>query len=312
MKSKIYKWINKIINGLIITLIVSGILSLIPKLNLLETFFLYKINTPVWFFILYLLLVLSLASILLKKDIYFKRKKGKYPIKAIVFDFDGTISTCKSESRNSSWEKIWESLGYSIEDCESLYKDFRNGKLGKGDTAHQKWCDITCLKFRQKGLNKAKLKEISEDFELLKGTKQGISEFKKKNIKIYLLSGSIIQMITYIWGDELDNYFDRYMANRFQFDNTGEGLLNKIIGTKYDFEGKSNFIKEIIQDEKFEPKEVLFVGNSDNDVFAYKSGVQTLCYNAILTDPNNKTIWNDSLKGTNFNVLSEFISKYYL
>ena len=67
--------------------------------------------------------------------------------------------------------------------------------------------------------------------------------------------------------------------------------LKRIIGTRYDFEGKADYHRTLMSDQGFDPLEVLFVGNSCNDVFASQSGARTLCVNPRFTDPNNVEHW---------------------
>ena len=60
------------------------------------------------------------------------------------------------------------------------------------------------------------------------------------------------------------------------------------------------------------PREILFIGNSDNDQSAYKSGAQTLCVNPLEADHNNKKIWHDSIKIVNYSQLLSYIEMEYL
>ena len=43
------------------------------------------------------------------------------------------------------------------------------------------------------------------------------------------------------------------------------------------------------------PSEILFVGNSDNDEWAYMSGCKTLCVNAYETDTQDKAKWHNAI-----------------
>ena len=95
-------------------------------------------------------------------------------------------------------------------------------------------------------------------------------------------------------GKELTACFSEIKANRFIFDD--QGMLEGIIGTPYDFEGKARFVEKIIAEKNIEPKDVLYVGNSFNDEFVYTTGVQTLCINPKLTDFYNNKIWHDYIR----------------
>ena len=80
---------------------------------------------------------------------YFKNRLNRpyNRVKAIVFDFDGTLT--KSDDHLTTWQRIWIELGYSVDECNKLHQDFDNKKF-----SHQEWCDKTCHKFQEKHLTK--------------------------------------------------------------------------------------------------------------------------------------------------------------
>jgi HAD superfamily phosphoserine phosphatase-like hydrolase len=224
-----------------------------------------------------------------------RRKSGKpggvadlplaYRTKAVVFDFDGTLT--KSADDLTTWEVIWQFLGYSINDCALLHGRFR-----KKEFNHEKWCNITRDRFREKGLNESHLAMIANRIELVKGTAETIMELKRRGIKLYILSGSIRQIIKVVlkdlWGE-----FEHIKANDMHFDSLG--LLSNIQGTQFDFEGKAKFLSEVIEENNLRPYDVLFVGNSGNDVWAIQSGARALCVNPKLTDPDDTAHWTASI-----------------
>ena len=204
-------------------------------------------------------------------------------IKAVVFDFDGTLA--KNKSNRTIWESLWVCSGYSERDCQLLHQKFNNKEID-----HAKWCELTEKVFKDGGLHRDAIKKIAKKIHLIPGVKQVFSELRNCDIKIYIVSGSILYVIQDVLGS-YNCYVDRIQANIFTY--TEEGYLDKIIVTRYDFLGKSQFIREIARELTISPKDILFVGNSINDQFAYQSGARTLCINPILTDPYNRTIWNN-------------------
>ena len=67
--------------------------------------------------------------------------------KAVVFDFDGTLT--KLGSMRSTWEAIWEHLGYNANECGLLANRFYLGEI-----THSEWCRITLEKFKARQLNR--------------------------------------------------------------------------------------------------------------------------------------------------------------
>jgi FMN phosphatase YigB (HAD superfamily) len=85
----------------------------------------------------------------------------------------------------------------------------------------------------------------------------------------------------------LYDYFDDVRANDIVFGPSG--IISHIESTPYDFERKPLFLKHVIEDIEFSPMDVLFVGNSRNDVWATQSGMRTLCVNPRFTDPDEQS-----------------------
>lgn len=209
-----------------------------------------------------------------------------FPTRAVVFDFDGTLTHSREDV--TTWEKIWLALGYDINDCSRYHREFSEKRI-----THSEWCDITRDSFRERGLRETQLQDLAKTIELVPGTEEVLFFLHKNRVRLYILSGSIRQIIKHVLG-ELYELFDDVEANDLFFDKTG--TLTKIKGTKYDFEGKAEYLTTLIRDNHFSPLEVLFVGNSCNDVWASRSGARTLCVNPRFTDPNNIEHWSYCLR----------------
>lgn len=201
---------------------------------------------------------------------------------AIVFDFDGTL-TC-GKTNQTTWESLWTCLGYDVRLCKELHM-----RYDRKEITHPQWCKLTEDKFCQRKLHKKSLEEIADNIKLINGIEDAFKQLASRNIKIYIVSGSILYIIKHALGN-LYKYIDETKANVFKFDDND--YLTEIVGTKYDFEGKADFISNIASELKISPADIWFVGNSVNDRFAYKSGAKTLCINPKLTDPTNQTVWN--------------------
>ena len=204
----------------------------------------------------------------------------------VVFDFDGTLTSGKNN--RTTWESLWTSLDYDVKMCQDLHM-----RYDRNEITHAEWCKLTEEKFRERNLHRKTVENLASKIKLMKGTEETFRELQMRDIKIYIVSGSILLVIRSVIGD-LYKYVDGIKANQFRF-NQG-GFLTEIVGTKYDFEGKTAFITEIALELNISPKDILFVGNSVNDRFAHISGARTLCINPKLTDPTNRTMWNDCIQ----------------
>ena len=204
-------------------------------------------------------------------------------MKAVIFDFDGTLT----EKKGNLWKRIWKELGWDTGPDSyyvSLFKRFMSGNI-----THRQWCELTLEAFQEKGFTKQKLDEITDDMTLIQGAEDLIKYLHDRSFELHIVSGNIISVIEKVLGPN-NRYISAIKANEFLFDENGN--ITEIVGTKYDHEGKATYIKELCEKKGYKPSEVLFIGNSMNDEWVYQSGARTLCVNPDDTKSENSTIWN--------------------
>lgn len=204
--------------------------------------------------------------------------------KIVVFDFDGTLV---APNQSTTWERIWIELGYSISDCAYFYEKFSNKEI-----THKQWFKLTESKFKEAGMTMNTLKRIAAEMELISGCKETLLELKKRGALLYIVSGSIQEVINEVLGDAI-NLFEDVSANKVCFRN---GKLSRIIETAYDYEGKADYIKRIVNENKVDASDILFIGNSFNDTFVHLSGARTLCINPENTEYKNPMYWHNNIK----------------
>ncbi len=211
-------------------------------------------------------------------------------MKAVFFDFDGTL-TYKSKN---IWKAIWQKLGYDTSKSSyfaQLFVDFMNKKI-----THQQWCDLTCSAFQEKGMNVNILNELVKEIKLIDGATELFEILKQNGFSLHVVSGNIIDVIEKVLGENV-KYFDSINANDFYFDN--ENKLTYIKGTNYDFEGKAKFIEQYKETFGTPAKNLYFVGNGDNDEWAYLSGCHTICINPENAETSNKSKWHTTIDNVN-------------
>ena len=204
-------------------------------------------------------------------------------MKAVIFDFDGTLT----EKKGNLWKRIWQSLGYNVDPDSyyaSLYKRFMSGNI-----THRQWCELTLEAFKEKGFTKQKLEKLTDSMSLIDGAEGLIKYLHAKGLELHIVSGNIVSVIENVLGNN-KQFITAIKANEFLFDNNGNIL--QIVGTKYDHEGKATYVKELCEKKGYKPSEVLFIGNSMNDEWVYTSGARTLCVNPDKTKSENNRIWN--------------------
>ena len=206
--------------------------------------------------------------------------------KAIIFDFDGTLT---KKSLNT-WKKLWEMAGYDTGKesyYASIYKAFINGEI-----SHKEWTRLTKDCFVKSGLNVNHIMAVAKQMQLIDGLTGTLRVLKKNGIKLHLVSGGVDYVIKKVLGNNVE-YFDSINSNKFIFNSNGD--LVDIMPTNYDFQGKAKFIEEFIRQSGIKAEDICFIGNGNNDEFAHKSGCRTICINPDGTDVSNNTVWNKNI-----------------
>ena len=212
---------------------------------------------------------------------------NKMKTKAVVFDFDGTLTVGRA---NNVWKMLYLKLGYDIGDGSNYKNSFLSFKNKEYD--YSSWVAVNKADFIKAGLNQNIFNEVLTEVKLISGIEKTLKELTNKGVKLFVLSGNIKYSIKHVLGD-LSKYFTEISANDAIFDENGN--LIDLIATKYDFEGKADFIVKVREELGLNPNELVFVGNGSNDIWAYKSGARTICINPKDADENNNEKWTKVL-----------------
>src|SRR5438132_1571265 len=221
-----------------------------------------------------------------KRNIKKRGTSDTWVAKAVVFDFDGTLTN--PGSTGSTWEAIWEHLGYNANECGLLANRFYMGEI-----THSEWCRITLEEFKARELNYDAVIRVARGLQLIQDFDECMEELQRLSIPTYLVSGSIWDVIAALLGDRT-RYFRRIEANTFGYIGPGQRLGN-ITGTKFDFKGKGDFVREVAKELKVKTNNVLFVGNDINDVHVKAVGARTLLVNPHQTSAADGSAWNNCL-----------------
>lgn len=205
--------------------------------------------------------------------------------KAVVFDFDGTL--VDPHSLKTTWKCLWTSLGYDTAICDDLHS-----KFDRKEITHQEWCDETAEYFIKRTMTRENLHDVANTIVKMDGLHETLEILHGQGIKLYILSGSIKELIYLVLGEDA-NYFEDISANEFVFDE--KDRLTAIKGTDYDFDGKAAYVSNLSKKLNISTSSIRFIGNSFNDAHVYKSGARTLCVNPTLTNSHNKTYWHESI-----------------
>ncbi len=209
-------------------------------------------------------------------------------MKAIVFDFDGTLTNCQKGS--NCWYEIWK----YINDLE--YDDFLYNKYKRKEIDNKKWLDLIFKRYKEKNVKREYLYEISKGIELLPGTYETLEYLYDNGIKIFVLSGGVRQIIyDVLKREKVDKFITSIEAYDLIFNNEGK-LIDYKYPNLHNLENKNEYIELLKQIYNLKGEEILFVGNGANDETVYLSGVKTLCINPDKANISNKLVWNNNIE----------------
>ena len=207
--------------------------------------------------------------------------------KAVVFDFDGTLT----KKNQNIWKMLWEVCGYPT-DKTSLYAKLYVSHVINKEITRKEWFDLTCEAFKRKNLDFNNFYKVSRDIKLIEGFENTIKTLYGNGYQLHIVSGCIKEAIEIALGKNA-KYFAFIESNQAIFDM--DGKLNKLKPTEFDYEGKAKYI-ENLKKTGIKAENITFVGNSDNDEWAYTTGCKTICINPEKTDANNSKIWHTTLE----------------
>jgi SIR2-like domain/haloacid dehalogenase-like hydrolase len=146
--------------------------------------------------------------------------------KAVVFDFGGTLT--RSSSQLSTWERMWTSVGYTTAAAGQYHRRF----IAKQIT-HQQWCDMTATRLAERGFSRSHLRNIIEGIKPIEGLRDTLRALSDQGTALYIVSGSVKEIIVEILGPDLYTLFTQIKANEIRFHQ--DGTIQSIRGHQYDF-----------------------------------------------------------------------------
>lgn len=220
--------------------------------------------------------------------------------KAIVFDFDGTLT----KQNQNIWKMLWQQCNYPT-DKNSLYAKLYVSHNIKKEITRKQWFDLTCLAFKKRNLSIAQFYDVAKQIQLINGFKQTIKTLHKNGYQLHIVSGCIKEAIEIVLGD-YRKYFTFIESNKVFFGKNGK--IKCFIPTNFDYEGKAKYI-ENLKNNGIKAEDIVFVGNSDNDEWTYTTGCKTICINPdAKADSKNNKKWHVVIdKLTNLKQILPFV-----
>lgn len=198
-------------------------------------------------------------------------------IKLVFFDCDGVILI-----GTIPWYRLHRAGGVSRKQARKWWDAYYAGKL-----SHEQWFKNIRETYTKNGMNRSLFKESLACYEINPEVYPLIGYLKQKKIKTAIISSGIDEYVKPV-AEKLG--IDLWRANyNFTFEKNGK--LKKINYVGVDEKVKTYQIKEICQKLKIKPTETFFVGDSINDLEAFKLTRHGILYKTEKNDGYEKFAW---------------------
>jgi len=197
-------------------------------------------------------------------------------IKLICFDVDGTLVD------GNSWHILTEGIGCSYPEHKDIYFRCRQGEISfiEGER-------IMTKKFRENSnANEKFINNLFNNVEVKNDAKDLTSYLKEKGYLIYLISASIDIYVNSV-AEKIGA--DGFYANSsLEFDD--KGIVKKIIYQENEGGVKVEHLQDLIKKLGITMDQVVFIGDSDNDIEAFEATKQGIAVNSS-SDKLKKVSW---------------------
>ena len=203
-------------------------------------------------------------------------------IKLICFDICGTLVN------GNSWRILTEGIGCSYPEHRNIFL-----RCQKGEITFTEGERMMTRIFRNSGDAREKLiNDIFNNIKVINDGKDLISYLKRKGYLIYLISGSLD---IYVESVAKKVGADGFYANSsLEFDD--KGIIKKIIYRENEGKVKLEQLKDLIKKLGITMDQVVFIGDSDNDVEVFEATKHGIAINGSingLCKELNKVAWRE-------------------
>lgn len=219
----------------------------------------------------------------LPKPYYERKASGK--THAVVLDFAGTLTS--DLKADSTWERIWSHLGLEVSEFWAIHDRYSSSD------EHMAYLKELSAKFREKNLTREGVREAGQSCKLRTGVPEALEKFDEDGVRVYIVSRSERTFILGALGGSAAHVAEIH-SNYFRY--RPDGVVDEIVETGFDRKGKARFIERAALDLRISTRDILFVGNSSNDIFARSSGARTLCMCPYNTNGDDRSVWDDCIK----------------
>jgi len=185
----------------------------------------------------------------------------------ICFDVDGTLI----DDTVFIWQTIHEKIN-----TDKNERDFWSAEYWNKRITYDEWARKDVEMWIKMGATRTSLKSTISDLKPMKGAFDTLNILKKSGHQLGVISGSLDIAFDKAFPNN-EKLFDCIYLNKLQFDS--EGYLKGIQSTPFDIEHKATGLKKMAEENNFEMKNTVFIGDNFNDVEVAKIAGCSIAFN---------------------------------
>ena len=185
--------------------------------------------------------------------------------KVVAFDLDGTLF--RGRDFVFSWDLLWSAAGFAASVQDELRRTYlRRATEGASREdrirAYEAWCDEAVAGFQAHRLRRDQVAALSQSIALTRNCREALTQLRDAGVVTALVSGGVNTFLEDAFPDFRD-FFDFAFINELTFDTAG--IIDGVVATAYDFEGKFEALKRVCERVGCTIGEAAFVGDQIND-----------------------------------------------
>lgn len=222
-------------------------------------------------------------------------------LRAVVFDFAGTLTRPGEIPADNTWLMLWRQLGFD--------RDIFDG-FSDEDATNRRQCVRQMLKaFQNANLSRREIIACASSIHLMDGAKEMIQDLSGRGVHICIVSRSERLLIKTVMGDLME-YVDDLQCNELLFNEAG--FASDLVLTDFDFDGKARYVLRLAADLHASTSDIVFFGNSANDSSVHNTGARCICLNPSNTYGGDMRHWDDSINPCeDLREIRPYISRQY-
>ncbi|OGG04129.1 hypothetical protein A2Z33_03120 [Candidatus Gottesmanbacteria bacterium RBG_16_52_11] len=174
-------------------------------------------------------------------------------VKIVALDVDGTLAT------GNFWQKMHALTGITLEEDDRWFRDYYSKVI-----SFESWAETIALRYRDSRIPISKFRSLISVVRIVPGAGEVVQKLKE-HYKLCLISSNVDFYVAHV-ARRLG--ISRYYAN-YRLNTDANGIVTDITYTAPEDKAKVIALKDMCREHTVVPSQVVFVGDSDNDIPAF-------------------------------------------